>query len=76
MRLERSMGGAASWDTRVDECLARRFAAAPRARSYYLDLWADHQASGLAGAHFVSEVCEFQRKAAGHSNLIAATVPI
>jgi hypothetical protein len=56
VRLERSMGGAASWDTRVDECLARRFAAAPRARSYYLDLWADHQAAGLAGAHFVSEV--------------------
>ena len=50
------MGGSASWDTKVDACLARRFGAAPRARKYYLDLWADHQAAGLAGAHFVSEL--------------------
>ena len=50
------MGGPLSWDARVDDCLAPRFGAAPRARKYYLDLWADHQAAGLAGAHFVSEL--------------------
>lgn len=50
------MSGPSSWDTRVAECLAARFEAAPRARDYYWGLWADHKAAGLAGAHFVFEL--------------------
>ena len=44
-----NMSGPWTWDTRVHECLAARFEAAPRAREYYLGLWADHKAAGLAG---------------------------
>jgi hypothetical protein len=50
------MGEASGWDNRVEKCLAARFAAAPQAREYYLGLWTDHKAAGLAGAHFVSEL--------------------
>ncbi len=40
----------------MNECLAARFQAAPLAREYHARLWADHEAAGLAGRHFVSEL--------------------
>jgi len=44
------------WDAKVQNCFAERFATAPHVREYYLNLWVDHKAAGLADSHFVSEL--------------------